>query len=223
MGKRSVLLAEPAGKHHIIVAFQRLQLLISDSGKSSLILTLLRLLEYDGTVLIDGVDISSITCQELRSRITTLPQDAIELAGTVRQNLDPFASPIIDNPVGNLHVHDAKMQDVLTRVGLWLHVSAGGGLDADLSSISLSQGQKQLLCLARAVLHHASTSSRIVLIDEATSSVDSATDAKMQAIMAEVFAECTVVTIAHRLETLKDVDMVLELDAGRLVMYSKSK
>ena len=217
-------LAEPAGKHRIFgEVFQYLQVLTSDSGKSSLILTLLLFLEYDGTILIDGTDISSISCQELRSRITTVPQDAIELGGTVRENLDPFVSPVTTDSMRNVPIDDSTMQEALTRVGIWQQISACGGLDAHLSAVSLSQGQKQLLCLARAVLHHAKTRSQIVLMDEATSSVDSNTEAQMQAIISDEFAGCTVIAIAHRLETLKDVDVVLELDAGRLVGYTKRK
>ncbi|KND87509.1 Canalicular multispecific organic anion transporter 1 [Tolypocladium ophioglossoides CBS 100239] len=188
--------------------------MISNSGKSSLILTLLHLLDYSGSVAIDGIEISHITRQQLRSRITTIPQDPIELSGSIRKNLNPYDISVSRS--NRLINDDFAMREALSRVGILEHISSHGGLDAELSAVGLSQGQKQLLCLARAVLHNARTGSRIILADEATSNVDHETDAQMQAVMAEAFSGCTVITVAHRLETIQDVDVVLELEAGRL-------
>ncbi|KAG6006407.1 hypothetical protein E4U21_007073 [Claviceps maximensis] len=185
------------------------------SGKSSLLLTLLRLLDYTGTILIDDTDITSLPRQDLRRRITTLPQDAIELSGSVRDNLNPFSAP--GTPENTHDDQDAAMREALTRVGIWDHISANGGLDTSLSRVSLSHGQKQLLSLARALLHHARTASRIVIVDEATSSVDSDTDSRMRAVMDEAFAQCTVLVVSHRTETLTGLDVVVELDRGTLV------
>lgn len=173
-------------------------------------MTLLHLLDQTGSVTIDNVDTSDITRQHLRSRITVIAQDPVELPGSVRYNIIPFDSA--SDIVG-----DGSIQDMLSQVGLWDHVSAKGGLEADFSTLGLSQGQRQLFCLARAVLHHRVTESKIVLVDEATSSVDIDTDREMQAVMSEAFSSCTVITVAHRLETIRDVDVVLELDDGRLV------
>ncbi|KAK5996562.1 ABC multidrug transporter B [Cladobotryum mycophilum] len=178
------------------------------SGKSSFLLTVLHMLDYSGVVSIDDIDISQIPRQQLRSCITTLPQDPIELPGSIRNNLVPF---------GGATISEEAMTGALDHVGLLTHISTRGGLDAELASMGLSQGQKQLLCLARAVLHNASSGSRVVLIDEATSNMDNETDAKMQAVMSKAFAGCTVLVVAHRLETIQDADVVLELDAGRLV------
>ncbi|KAG5986118.1 hypothetical protein E4U43_005653 [Claviceps pusilla] len=187
------------------------------SGKSSLLLTLLRLLDYDGTILIDDTDITSLPRQHLRRRITTLPQDVIELSGSVRENLDPFATPAatIDPALSRPADHDT-MVEALIRVGIWDHISSNGGLDTSLSRLSLSHGQKQLLSLARALLHQARTGSRIVLVDEATSSMDLETDSRMRTVMEEAFAQCTVVIVSHRAETLRGVDVVVELEGGRL-------
>ncbi|POR35874.1 ABC transporter, transmembrane domain, type 1 [Tolypocladium paradoxum] len=209
---------QPGQKVGIVGRTGRLTYDFVNSGKSSLILTMLNLLHcYSGSVKIDGIDISQIASrQQLRSRITTLAQDPIELPGSVRSNLVPFASA---NPQ-TAGADEAAVIDALSRVGIWEHISSHGGLDADLAAMGLSHGQKQLLCLARAVLHNASTGSRVVLVDEATSSVDGETDARMQAVMSEAFAGCTLVVVAHRLETIQDADVVLELDAGRLVQLT---
>ncbi|GJN76685.1 hypothetical protein PLIIFM63780_000171 [Purpureocillium lilacinum] len=183
------------------------------SGKSSMILTLLHLLDHTGSVLIDGVDISQVSRQHIRSRITTLPQDPIQLRGSVRENLCPEGQSSARAGTAD----DASMISALARVGLWENVSAQGGLDVDLDDIGLSHGQKQLLCLARAILHHAAMGSKVVLVDEATSNMDHETDAKMQAVMAEAFAGCTILVVAHRLETIEDADVVLSLENGLLV------
>ncbi|GJN69634.1 hypothetical protein PLICBS_003684 [Purpureocillium lilacinum] len=183
------------------------------SGKSSMILTLLHLLDHTGSVLIDGVDISQVSRQHLRSRITTLPQDPIQLRGSVRENLCPEGQSSARAGTAD----DASMISALARVGLWENVSAQGGLDVDLDDIGLSHGQKQLLCLARAILHHAAMGSKVVLVDEATSNMGHETDAKMQAVMAEAFAGCTMLVVAHRLESIEDADVVLSLENGRLV------
>jgi ABC-type multidrug transport system fused ATPase/permease subunit len=129
----------------------------------------------------------------------------------VRYNLIPFKQAQ-DSVIG-----DDMIQETLSQIGLWDQVFANGGLDVDFSTLGLSQGQRQLFCLARAVLHHRAMGSNIVLVDEATSSVDVDTDRQMQAVLAEAFSQCTVITVAHRLETIQDVDLVLGLDNGRLV------
>lgn len=181
-----------------------------------MLLTVLHLLDYSGSLRIDGIDISQIHRQQLRSRITTLPQDAIELAGSVRENLSR-SSRSSDSALSYTPPPDAEIIEALTRVGMWDHIVARGGLDAELSSIGLSQGQSQLLNLAGAIIHNRQTGSKVVLVDEATSNMDQGTDAQMQAVMSEVFAGCTVLTIAHRLETLREADVILKLDEGRLV------
>lgn len=94
-------------------------------------------------------------------------------------------------------------------------MSASGGLDVELSAIGFSQGQLQLLCLARAILHQKLSKSRIVFVDEATSSVDDETDRRMQTLMSDAFSECTVITVAHRLNTIKHADMTVGLEDGR--------
>lgn len=185
------------------------------SGKSSLVLTLLHLLDYSGAIVIDGIDISQISRQHLRSRITTLPQDPVTIQGSVRDNANPFEQDSSAHQDAN--GDDSTIKAALARVGLLELVESRGGLDSDLVKLGLSQGQMQLFCLARAILHNQRTGSRVVLMDEATSNVDEETDRCMQNIMNEVFAGCTVLTVAHRLDTIKDADLIVELDAGKVV------
>lgn len=184
-------------------------------GKSSLLLTLLHMLEYEGSITIDGVEVSSIKRDELRASVTTITQDAISLEGSVLENLLPFRERDAE-----ADADDAK--EALEKVGIWEHISAQGGLHASLAEVGLSQGQKQLLSLARALLHHQRRGGSVVLVDEATSSVDGETDRRMQQVMGEAFASCTVLTIAHRLETLAGVDVVLELSAGKVTQQARA-
>ncbi|PFH61268.1 hypothetical protein XA68_17841 [Ophiocordyceps unilateralis] len=201
------------------------------AGKSSLTLALFRFIEArSGSVLIDGLDISDISLRSLRSRLAIIPQDPVLFSGTVRSNLDPF----------NQHTDD-ELRDSLSRVhlidsepGTPSHESAGSGSDAapqnanifrDLySGISesggnLSQGQRQLLCIARAIVSRP----KIMVLDEATSAVDMATDALIQRSIREQFGDSTLIVIAHRLSTIADFDRILVLADGRVVEFGSPK
>lgn len=175
------------------------------SGKSSMILTLLRMLELqEGSLRIDGIDLSVLPRQTIRSLLTTLPQDPVKLAGTVRENLDPE----------NKLPHDNKeIESVLKKTNIWDILEARGGLDAELDSVGFSVGQQQLFCLARAILHR----SRVLLLDEATSSVDRQSDEEVRKVINEEFADCTVIEVAHRLDNLVDFDMIVVMEQGRIV------
>ena len=127
----------------------------------------------------------------------------------------PLLSPTTDDD-------DTLIIEALQKVGLSEQISTKGGLDASLEDVSLSAGQKQLFSLARAILHQRQTQSRVVLVDEATSSIDHEADAQVQAVMGEVFAGCTVVTIAHRLETIQGADVVLEVENGRVAVVENT-
>ncbi|RDW89784.1 hypothetical protein BP6252_01816 [Coleophoma cylindrospora] len=231
------------------------------SGKSSLLLSLLRLIEIEsGTIRIDDLDVQTLPRSAVRSQIITVPQDPmLVMTDTVRQNLDITDSTTSDNDI----IHALK------RVGLWstflarasgaetagiqtreLEAAMGGGvgnnsdsnravtplpddgcsrvqvlqpeiypsaiLDVTMKSLPLSQGQQQLFSLARAVLMR-QTRGKIVLLDEATSSVDTRTDKIMQQLIREEFKEHTIITVAHRLDTIMDSDIVLLLDNSQLV------
>nr|XP_025746236.1 multidrug resistance-associated protein 7 isoform X2 [Callorhinus ursinus] len=175
------------------------------SGKSSLLLVLFRLLEpSSGRVLLDGVDTSQLELAELRSQLAVIPQEPFLFSGTVRENLDPRG----------LH-EDRALWQALEQCHLSDVIMSMGGLGGELSEggRSLSLGQRQLLCLARALL----TDAKILCIDEATASVDQKTDQLLQQTICKRFANKTVLTIAHRLNTILNSDRVLVLQAGRVV------
>jgi ATP-binding cassette subfamily C (CFTR/MRP) protein 1 len=172
------------------------------SGKSTLIMALYRMgFVTSGNIFIDGVDIGRIPLVRLRSALSIVPQEAQLFIGTVRSNLDPSCSH-----------NDAELMQALTRVQMADAVVSMGGLDAAISEngSNMSAGQRQLFCVARAILKRP----KILLIDEATASVDSATDEKLQIIIRREFADCTTLTIAHRLHTISDSDKLVVLDAG---------
>lgn len=184
---------------------------MAHSGKTSLLLTLLNFIDYTGTIKIDGIDISTISRLELRSRITSLSQDAIVLDGTVRENLLPYTGQYDDTTI-----HDDLILKVLAGVNLAEEVKKKGGLEIQLSALSLSEGQTQLLCLSRAILHNHWSRSRLVLLDEPTSSLDHETDERIQALMTEMFRDCTVLVVTHRANTLWDADVRLEVENGKV-------
>ncbi|KAF7595475.1 hypothetical protein BBP40_005811 [Aspergillus hancockii] len=173
------------------------------SGKSSFILTLLRLAEIEhGEIIIDDISINSVPRDVIRRAIATIPQDPAILPCTVRVNLDPVKE----------HPDDALVQ-ALEEVGIWGALLPQKGLDTNLQTSPLSRGQEQLLCLARAMLRQ----SRIVILDEVTASVDAATEARMMEVMRQRLADCTVIAVAHRLQTIRNFDRIVVLDQGCLV------
>ncbi|OBT46506.1 hypothetical protein VE00_03330 [Pseudogymnoascus sp. WSF 3629] len=181
----------------------------SGSGKSSFIALLLHMLEINnGSVTIDGVDLSTTPRKVLRDRLTVIPQEPVFLKGTIRQNIDPL----------NLAENDSDIEEALKKVGLWPIVADAGGLDVSMEAEDLlSHGQRQLFCLARAMLRP----SKILLIDEATASVDLQTDRLMQKIISDHFTDYTVIAVAHRLETIKNFDRVVVFENGRAVEYGE--
>ncbi|KFY89738.1 hypothetical protein V500_05527 [Pseudogymnoascus sp. VKM F-4518 (FW-2643)] len=181
----------------------------SGSGKSSFIALLLHMLEVNkGTVSIDGVDLSTIPRKVLRNRLTVIPQEPIFLKGTIRQNIDPL----------NLAQNGSAVEEALEKVGLWSIVADAGGLDVPMEAEDLlSHGQRQLFCLARAMLRP----SKVILIDEATASVDLQTDKLMQKIISDHFTDYTVIAVAHRLETIRNFDRVVVFENGRAVEYDE--
>ena len=176
-----------------------------------MLLTLLGFLDYTGTIEIDGINVSHIPKPLLRSRITTISQDAVQLQGSVRENLLPYEGQASDGKVD-----DTAVLRTLDRVGLSEVISSKGGIDASLSDMSLSEGEMQFLCLARAILHNLWTEGKLVLMDEPTSNMDYETDARIQSLVREAFAGCTIIMISHRPEAIADVDVHLDVVAGKV-------
>ncbi|XWW94212.1 hypothetical protein V2A60_002155 [Cordyceps javanica] len=201
------------------------------SGKSTVLLSILNLLEYTGTIAIDGREIRTLPPDELRARITTVTQSGVQLRGSVRYNLSPF------EPARHHHQQDAATSrdaadndghnddddddddgaraDALRRVGLWEAVPGGGDLGADMKDMKLSHGQRQLFQLARAILHRRATGSRVLLMDEGTASLDEDTEARVGRVLADEFAGCTKIVISHRAATLRAADAIMTLKDGR--------
>ncbi|KAI0401333.1 ABC transporter-like protein [Xylaria palmicola] len=175
----------------------------SGSGKSSIIMALARMLDLtSGSITIDGLDLSTMPRSEVRSRLNIVPQEPYFYYKTLSENLDPSgnASP-------------ESMRAALEKVQLLEVVKSNGSLDSDLNVETLSQGQKQLLALARAMLRP----SKILVLDEATSSVDKHTAKIMQHILRTEFQSQTIIAVAHQLNTIIDFDHVVVMNAGKLV------
>ncbi|KAK2865449.1 hypothetical protein FQN49_003561 [Arthroderma sp. PD_2] len=182
---------------------------VSASGKSSLVSCLLRMLDMDsGTISIDDIDISTIPRQEVRSRLNTLPQDPFFLYVSVQENIYPLQT-----------ASDEVVIEALRAVGMWEFLETYGGLDGEVSEDKLSHGQRQLFCLARAVAKQG----RILIMDEATSSVDAETDKLMANVLRDRFKDMTVVAIAHKLQTVLDFDRILLLDKGKIIETGNPK
>ncbi|KAF4593191.1 hypothetical protein EYR38_008903 [Pleurotus pulmonarius] len=176
------------------------------AGKSSLLLALFRIIEpTEGTILIDGIDITKIGLHDLRSAIAIVPQSPDLFEGTLRDNIDPLNE-----------YTDADIWQALTQSHLKEYAEAQPEkLDAPVreGGLSLSSGQRQLLCFARALLRKA----KILVLDEATSAVDLDTDRAIQEIIrGPAFADTTIFTIAHRLNTIMEYDRVLVLSNGQI-------
>lgn len=191
------------------------------SGKSTLALSFFRFVEpTEGRILIDDLDTSKIGLTDLRSRLTIIPQDPTVLSGTLRSTLDVFGE-----------YDDADIYEALRRVHLIpsadTPAEAADAVNAnvfrDLDSVvseggeNFSTGEKQLLCMARAILKR----TKVLVMDEATASVDYATDELIGKTIRQEFAESTILTIAHRLRTVIDYDRVMLLDEGRIIEFDK--
>ncbi|KAI9221388.1 P-loop containing nucleoside triphosphate hydrolase protein [Blastocladiella britannica] len=178
------------------------------AGKSSLTLALFRIIEAtSGCITLDGVDIAKVGLRQLRSQLCIIPQDPMLFKGTIRDNLDPL----------NQH-DDAALWRALELADMSEYVS---GLEGKLlgevahAGSNFSAGQKQLITLASAILRKR----KVVIFDEATSATDAETDAVVQRTIRQEFKDCTILTIAHRINTIRDSDRILVLDKGQVAEY----
>ncbi|KAH8889119.1 putative ABC transporter [Thozetella sp. PMI_491] len=181
----------------------------SGSGKSSLVMSILRLAELaSGQILIDGEDISTIPRSLVRRRISCLSQEPFMFKSSIRTNADPTGQ-----------ASDAEIVSALQRVGVWsvmtstIEGSESHVLSSNLDENLLSHGQRQLFCFARVLLKK----SKVLLLDEPTSSLDLQTDAQVQKLIRTELNDCTIIMVAHRLNTLLDFDRVAVVDAGQII------
>ncbi|KAF8934648.1 hypothetical protein BGZ52_003729 [Haplosporangium bisporale] len=178
------------------------------AGKSSLTLSLFRIIEsVKGQILVDGVDISTLGLYDVRSRFSIIPQDPVLFAGTIRFNLDPLGTR-----------SDMDLWQALEDSYLKEYVSQmEGGLNGVVleQGENFSVGQRQLICLARALLRKTS----LLVLDEATAAIDLETDALVQKIIRQKFCDCTILTIAHRINTVMDSDRIMVLDQGQVAEF----
>ncbi|PWA62072.1 NHPM bacteriocin system ABC transporter, peptidase/ATP-binding protein [Artemisia annua] len=180
------------------------------SGKTTLITALFRLVEPDsGSIHIDGLDICSIGLKDLRMKLSVIPQEPTLFKGSIRTNLDPLGLNSDDEIWKALD--KCQLKSTISSLPL--------GLDAFVSDEgeNWSMGQRQLFCLGRVLLRQ----NKILILDEATASIDSETDATVQKIIRQEFSSCTVVTVAHRIPSVIDSDMVMVLSSGNMMEYDE--
>jgi ATP-binding cassette, subfamily C (CFTR/MRP), member 1 len=211
--KKSVSAVVQEGKSFHTIAFSytacalcnmRLTYNFRCSGKSSLILSILHLLELQsGSILIDDLDLATLSRQEIRSHLITIPQDPLKLSGSVRYNLDPRGAIQADE----------SLIAALVKTSIWPTIESHGGLDADFNDLGFSAGQLQLFCLARALLSRAS----VILLDEATSNVDRQTDQEIRRVVKEETGGRTVLEVAHRLDIISDYDLIVVMGDGKVL------
>ncbi|KAG0240809.1 Multidrug resistance-associated protein 4 [Actinomortierella wolfii] len=181
------------------------------SGKTTLLISLLRVVEAaEGKILIDGLDIREMGLRDLRSKIAIIPQEPVLFVGTIRSNLDPFHRRT-----------DQEIWAALDAVHLSENIKQNMPMKLETPIVengrNFSLGQRQLFCIARAILFQ----SRILVLDEATSAVDLQTDLLIQDTIKKNFANCTVLMIAHRLNTIIECDKILVMDDGRVVEFDR--
>ncbi|KAJ5496675.1 ABC transporter integral membrane type 1 [Penicillium fimorum] len=181
----------------------------SGSGKTTLVLALLGMIQFEqGSIYIDGLDLSEHSRAETRTKLNVITQDPFLVAGTIRFNVDPLEG-----------ASDDEISSALQKVRLWGKIEKEGGLDMAMKVTTWSQGQKQLLCLARAMVRKG----KVLILDEATSSVDNETENFMQEIINTEFSTHTVLAVVHRLRFVNQYDRIALLDDGVLLEFDSPR
>jgi len=187
------------------------------SGKSSLLIALFRLIEpeSDSKISIDNIDCLQLGLRDLRSNLSIIPQDAVLFSGTLRFNFDPF-NQYTDEQIWDV-IAKVELLETVKQKANALNLSNSLLLAIDEHGSNFSHGQKQLICIGRTLLKN----SKILMLDEATSSIDKHTDTLIQQLIRHHFKYCTVLCIAHRIETILDYDKILVLRDGNVVEFDK--
>ena len=177
------------------------------AGKTTFLSCLYRQIDdYEGSVTIDGVEIRDIDLKDLRSSISIIPQEPYLFQDTLRNNIDPLCQRT-----------ENEIIKTLSEVGLWIKFKTKKGLDTKIErdGSNLSQGEKQLICLSRALLFQ----KKVILMDEATANIDPESESSIQRLIKERFVGCTLIMIAHRLNTVLQCDKILVLDKGQVLEF----
>lgn len=189
---------------------------------------MLRFIDYDGVIKIDGLDISTLSRDEVRSRLITISQEQVRFDATIRVNLLPFTMNDVEKPTDEAEKEkqrakkaeqDAALQQILTDFGIWENLRRRQGLDTLLDNAGYSPTEVQLLCIARAVLRQRETGTNVILVDEVTTGVDFWRQDAVQDIMRDSFPGCTLLVAAHVEESVLDVSVVFEMSKG-VIMHA---
>lgn len=175
------------------------------AGKSSVISTLFRLYEYEGQIMIDNIEIRKLSVKFLRNHISIIPQDPITFSGTVRSNVDPMGE-----------YSDEEIWNTLQKIHLNTIIPT---LSTHIEDINFSTGQRQLISVARTIIKK----NKIVVLDEATANMDPETEDMVHKIIKDNFSNCTVLIIAHRLQSILDCNKVMILDRGQIIEFDSPK
>ncbi len=193
------------------------------SGKTSLLLAIQNFFEYTGSITVDGRDIRGVPRQILRKNILALSHQSVVLDGTLRHNLDPLC--MTKSVAPSRRLSDEYIIALLERIHLWPHVeSRGGTLDTPISDLELGSEQKQLVSIARLLLRKMQGPMSLILLDGATDNLEPETADAVEAVMAEVFHSCTVMSVSKRPRAEENAEAVVKMHAGRIIgTYAKGE
>ena len=185
-----------------------------------MLLGILNFLDYTGSITIDDVEISAIPPELLRWRIPTISQDLLDLDETVRFTVCPWTNSLSKE---EYEAFEASTIDLLQKLGLWAIIEAKDGLDTKVATLGLSQGQQQLLSIARGIMRQQITGTKVVLMDEPTGMLDLATDKVVQRLFDERLRGCTIITVAHRPQSIIRCHTIYKLSDGIDVSRSERR